>query len=146
VTLSLLLSGGEDEHASGAPTQPDAAPSSTPSQHDRNGNTAEDTAGDEAVTPEQQAVDEVAEKIVSALNESDTESAESIACDPDSVGSDFGSHLPVGATVQLAGSPAVDGDQARIPVEYVGHGSPTKTEIPLQRDGDAWCVVMQPEQ
>lgn len=139
ITLALVL-GGEDDERSGSSAGGANDNRSTPSApQDPIG---DDTDSDGSATADETAVTQVAQQAVTALNDGDAELAESIACNPRNVGDDFGTELPAGTRVRLVGKPSIDESQARVPTEFAGHGSPSKTEIPVHKTDGDWCVVM----
>lgn len=138
ITLPLALDNGDDEQ-SGPAGGMGNSPATPSAQQDP---IVDETDAGDGGSAEAKAVTRAAQQAVTALNNGDAELAGSIACDPENVGDDFGSDLPEGTRVRLVGTPSIDGDQARVPTEFAGHGSPSKTDMPVRKAGGDWCVVM----
>lgn len=139
ITLSLILSSGDDKQSRASAGGYDGSPAASTTQQDP---IVDETDAGGGGSADSEAVTRVAQQAVTALNNGDAELAGSIACDPENVGADFGSDLPEGTRVRLVGTPSIDGDQARVPTEFAGHGSPSKTDMPVRKAGGDWCVVM----
>jgi len=140
ITLAVLFGGGDEERGRATGAAPGGSPASPPPHQEPPGG---DASSDGGPTAAETTIRQVAEKAVTALNQTDVRLAESIACEPSRIGDDFGSALPAGTRVRLVGSPTVDGDRASVPTEFSGHGSPIKTDMPMRRDGDGWCVIIR---
>lgn len=141
VALTLVLSSSNDEQPLASSAESSDSTAASSAAHDP---IVDETGSDSGAAAEEREVTRVARQAVTALNDDDAKLAESIACDPENVGDDFGSELPAGTRVSLVGTPSIAGDQARVPTEFAGHGSPNKTDMPVRRTDGDWCVVMEP--